>query len=179
MWVHGIIPSFVLAVVISLWQGHVRVVASEHGIKQRHVVRVFGRCRHLVAHLSWLRLSITSFCYFCCVCLRVYQLFRVFLDPFNLFWTFSEVLEPVALVPQLLVFRGCTDAGRLACELSNETSCEGSGLSLLLTGAADESSGSPSRVMCRVQPCSHICSLGLLPPYPSPYLCCHQRKLVG
>ncbi|CBJ30852.1 conserved unknown protein [Ectocarpus siliculosus] len=28
-------------------------------------------------------------------------------------WNFSEVLEPLAVVPQLLVFRGSTDAGRL------------------------------------------------------------------
>lgn len=27
------------------------------------------------------------------------------------------MLEPLALLPQLLVFRGCTDAGRLACKL--------------------------------------------------------------
>ncbi|CAN0440864.1 unnamed protein product, partial [Scytosiphon promiscuus] len=31
----------------------------------------------------------------------------------NFLWSFSLVLEPVAVIPQLIVFRGCTDAGRL------------------------------------------------------------------
>lgn len=31
-------------------------------------------------------------------------------------WTFSELLEPVAIVPQLLVLRRCRDAGKLVCE---------------------------------------------------------------
>ena len=33
---------------------------------------------------------------------------------FSIFlWMFAQVLEPLAIVPQLLVFRRCTDAGRL------------------------------------------------------------------
>lgn len=34
-------------------------------------------------------------------------------------WSFSQLLEPLAIIPQLLVFRRCTDAGRLACEYRN------------------------------------------------------------
>ncbi|CAN0366691.1 unnamed protein product [Ectocarpus sp. 6 AP-2014] len=64
LWMHGIVPSFILAVIVHIWQ-------------------YLGE--------PYSQTSLVSF-----------------------LWTFSEVLEPLALVPQLLVFRGSTDAGRLA-----------------------------------------------------------------
>lgn len=34
----------------------------------------------------------------------------------NELWVFSEVLEPVAMVPQLLLLRQCTDFRKVGCE---------------------------------------------------------------
>ncbi|CAN0041987.1 unnamed protein product [Ectocarpus sp. 8 AP-2014] len=67
LWMHGIVPSFVLAVIVQMWQ-------SRHG--KSHFLPVLP--------------GVSRFA-----------------------WNFSEVLEPLAVVPQLLVFRGSTDAGRL------------------------------------------------------------------
>ncbi|CAM9557979.1 unnamed protein product, partial [Ectocarpus sp. 4 AP-2014] len=63
LWVHGIIPSFVLAVIVQIWQN----LLGKH-----YLPGVIG-----------------------------------------LAWNFSQVLEPLAVVPQLLVSRGSTDTGRL------------------------------------------------------------------
>eukprot|EP00752_Nemacystus_decipiens_P013858 g12304.t1 len=64
IWMHGVIPSVVLTLVILQW---------EENVMRNHR-----------------------------------------LTPLDVLWLFSEVLEPLALLPQLLLFRGCTDAGRLA-----------------------------------------------------------------
>ena len=55
----------------------------------------------------------------------IHQVLYFYWKAYIFLWTFSEVLEPVALVPQLLVFRGCKDAGRLACKFSSTTSYSG------------------------------------------------------
>ncbi|CAN0428897.1 unnamed protein product [Ectocarpus sp. 12 AP-2014] len=64
LWMHGIVPSFVLAVTVQIWEN------------------LLGK-----------RYSLPGVIRFA--------------------WNFSQVLEPLAVVPQLLVFRGSTDAGRL------------------------------------------------------------------
>ncbi|CAN0013928.1 unnamed protein product, partial [Ectocarpus sp. 12 AP-2014] len=64
LWMHGIVPSFVLAVIVQIWEN------------------LLGK-----------RYSLPGVIRFA--------------------WNFSQVLEPLAVVPQLLVFRGSTDAGRL------------------------------------------------------------------
>ncbi|CAM9714112.1 unnamed protein product [Ectocarpus sp. 8 AP-2014] len=62
LWMHGIVPSFVLAVIAHTWQGLTQSYYHPDAV-----------------HFAWI---------------------------------FSEMLEPLAVVPQLLVSRGGTDAGR-------------------------------------------------------------------
>ncbi len=122
MWWYGIIPSFVLTVLLTETT-HVRARtckpapqaspgdAGNYSSLVFSISNVFG-CLRVASHVP----SLPVFACFVSM-LRAQQF--AYARPVEFLWLFSEVLEPLALVPQLVVFRGCTDAGRLPCKQSS------------------------------------------------------------